>query len=322
MMNRILGRHPAVVALNELHFFGDLYDPMDSAERWTRETAIVYAASLVARINHGIWNDEPQTADKHVATQIIDESKDDTWCPSDVYERVLERQVERGNGKFVTDQTPRNIYYAEKLLERYKNAVVVHMIRDPRAVVYSQRRRWRKPLVGNKGMPVIEVIRSLFNYHPWTMAYLWKKAIRLDCQLQGHPRYISVVFEELVAKPERVISMICQLIGMDFRQDLLNVKQIGSSHKRDCSEKRGISSRTKDAWRSGLPKGDLMLVEHITASMLNRYGFKRVGIRRNILQVLPALLLFPLHIFGIALTNPARGWIHLKALTNLSRFKF
>ena len=49
------------------------------------------------------------------------------------------------------------------------------MVRDPRAVILSQRGKWT--VAKKLGLPLKEIIRSFFNYHPITMSILWNKAI-------------------------------------------------------------------------------------------------------------------------------------------------
>ena len=51
--------------------------------------------------------------------------------------------------KWAGDQTPRHVFYIGELIEMYPGAKFVHMVRDPRAVLLSQKRKWKAGLRWN-----------------------------------------------------------------------------------------------------------------------------------------------------------------------------
>ena len=51
------------------------------------------------------------------------------------------------------DQTPRNVFYIADILELYPEARIINMIRDPRDVLLSQKRKWKRRFLGGSDMP-------------------------------------------------------------------------------------------------------------------------------------------------------------------------
>lgn len=54
MLNRVLGNHPRVAGLNELHYFGDLWSVDDGASRLELATLERIAAELLRRIKRSL----------------------------------------------------------------------------------------------------------------------------------------------------------------------------------------------------------------------------------------------------------------------------
>ena len=62
-------------------------------------------------------------------------------------------QLAQAAGKSIPcEQTPRYIFYARALLEIYPTAQIVHMVRDPRAVMASQKMRWQRRRLAADGV--------------------------------------------------------------------------------------------------------------------------------------------------------------------------
>jgi len=314
MLNRILGQHSSVLAMNELHYFGSFWDPERGTGEWTERKATRAAARLLARIHRGIWGGGPSESELTEARELLGSQEKRNWTPAAVFEVVLAAQASASMARYVTEQTPRNIFYARQLMALYGEARVLHIVRDPRAVLYSQRSRWRTRRLGGRQMPIWNVVRLMANYHPLTMTLLWKKAVEQGLMLQNHPRYRMVFFEELVQEPEKQVRQICRFLDLEFEDEMLKVPQIGSSHKAHTPERRGISADVADAWRNKLARGHVMLCERMAGPLMRRLGYEPYGQIWWYPATLGPLLGFPLHMMGVLISNPARAWIQFKAL--------
>ena len=66
------------------------------------------------------------------------------------------------NGKTIPcDQTPRNVFYIDEILKFYPQAKIINMIRDPRDVLLSQKRKWKRRFLGGTDLPIKESFQRL-----------------------------------------------------------------------------------------------------------------------------------------------------------------
>ena len=109
------------------------------------------------------------------ARNIIETIPTKSFNYPSIFKYTLQTEAEEKGKRYVVEQTPRNIFYISKLLKFYPQAKILHMIRDPRAVLFSQKNRWRRRGLGSN-TPLYNTIRVFVNYHSYTVTNLWKKS--------------------------------------------------------------------------------------------------------------------------------------------------
>jgi hypothetical protein len=311
MMNRILGQHPDVSALNELHYIGSIWDLEAPLETLSAEKSVELAALLLMRVRNGVWGGPPGEAEIADAREVI--GAESSWTHKEIYQRVLSR--ESGSAaRLVTDQTPRNVLFASDILRTFPEARVIHMIRDPRAVLASQRNRWKKRWRGADSMPIWNVLRVLVNYHPYTLTRLWKKSARVAAELRSNDRYRVVKFERLASDPESEVRAISQFLEIEFNPAMLLVPQVGSSIKVHDETKLGVTSDVVDSWRRVLPKGDIVVCERVAAKLMKDNGYEPVGKPAWGWRVLGPLFRFPFHVLGAVALNSSVIGVHVRSM--------
>ena len=314
MMNRILGSHSQVLGSRELHYFGDTckLDQLNVSQ--SEEQLLLMAAQLTARFERGLWKSSVRESDREMAAQIVGQVPSDKRTGAELFNVMMTHYAGQSSKKFICEQTPRNIFYIKELLKNFPDAKFVHMIRDPRAVMASQKNRWRQRAMGRKVIPMTEVIRVKVNYHPWTISKLWLKATSVAAKMVDHPNLKLVKFEDVISEPEQEVKQICEFLGIEFEPDMLNIPQMGSSHIVNEAG-AGISQDVVSKWSDTLDNGEIAACEKLTSSMMSRFGYARQidGNAKNTGYLLQ-LLLYPVHIVGMMLANPRRAWIQLTAL--------
>ena len=314
MMNRVLDNHENVSALNELHYLGDIWDISKPMEPILREEALDAASVLIMHIRRGLWAGRVSAEEEIHAEEIL--ATRTYWTHQDIYQEVLKAESDYGR-KFITDQTPRNVFFVDKILELFPGARIIHMIRDPRAVLYSQRNRWKKKWLGASSMPMRNVLRVLCNYHPYTFSRLWRKSAHIALKHKNGDRYKVVVFEQFVSQPESVARDICQFLDLEFHVEMLSVPQVGSSNKIHDYGKNGITADVVNVWKCNLPKGDVYICETVVSDLLKEFGYNYISRKNWIFCTIGSLLRFPFHILGSMLLNPKVIYVQIKALADL-----
>ena len=204
LMRDILGAHPDVAM-----FFGEL--PL-----W-RELAAAHAGGDLARaadrdalirdlVTHPRMQGARMTLDARELAAAL--SGEPAVSLGAVFAQAL-RQYARREGKprwGVKD--PRNEFYADQILAELPAARVVHMLRDPRDVLASQRAIW-----GHRAQHIVST------------TYDWRRsaAVARRHQAVHQGSYAVVRYEDLVTDPTRVVRDLCRTLDLDYRPAMLDV---------------------------------------------------------------------------------------------------
>jgi hypothetical protein len=316
LMSRILGRHPRLLATNELHYFGDLCDPFDLEQPLPEAQAVAVAATLYARFRRGLWQDMPDERDYGDARALVA-----GLCSAldgrVLFEAFLRQLALDQVANIIVEQTPRNIYYAQRLLEAYPEARIVHMVRDPRAVLASQKKRWtRRWRLKARNIPWHEALREWVAYHPVTMCLLWRKAYAEGEALTGHPRYLRLRFEDLLDRPVAGVEAVCAFLGVGFHATMLEEEQVDSSLRAADEGARGVQARAAGEWKAVLDPGEVFLTEKLLDRPMVELGYRPEG--QSVYSAMFSLawhgVRFPFHVVATLLVDPRRFLIQLKGV--------
>jgi omega-hydroxy-beta-dihydromenaquinone-9 sulfotransferase len=320
LLSFILRNHSRIFGLRELQYFGECWDPRQGREPLSEERRLAAATTIVARQTEGILAARPDDAHEKRATQMIEQLGEGSRDPAELFAGIAAEFTKAAGKEIPCEQTPRNIFYAEALLDMYPQARIVHMIRDPRAVMASQKQRGRRRhLVRNKqALTLWESLRTRINYHPYTMAKLWRRAAQEARRLDGRSGFMILRFEDLLTEPERTIRRLCEHIGVPFEPSMLDVGQINSSHQSAVGgARRGIHKDAIDTWRTKLTPGEIAIAERLCGSLMSHYGYANESTAVDSSE-LPYRLSYFLHLAGVVTINPRRAWIQKRAVTRLT----
>ena len=275
MLGRVLGGQSAVHTFGELHFFESFADSktVSSRPEWDRERLIQMLQRMLTSSRHNIFHDVMPDKYRVDAEEIL--ANANTADPVTAYEFFLDFET-RNAGKLIPcEQTPRYLYFSEEILEAFSESFVINMVRDPRDILLSQKNKWRRRSLGATGVPLIEVVRSWVNYHPYTISKLWSSAVRIAARQSEHPRFIQISFESLLSDPEETIKSICNFVGIKYESTMLNVPQAGSSTRADQTDKIGIDASRIGAWkRGGLTTTEVSICEGVCGNDMIKLGYE------------------------------------------------
>ena len=307
MMGRILGKHPSVYTFGELHFFGQLSAPPFSSELPEAEieklAAQLYCIQREGYRTHGNPHRFLQEAQGFL-TGLTTYPK----TSAALFEAFLHHEASENDKTIPCDQTPRNVFYIADILELYPNARVINMIRDPRDVLLSQKRKWKRRFLGGSDMPMKETLRDWMNYHPITISHIWCTAVNAAEQFRHHDRVTSVYFEELLTHPQQTVKSLCDFVGITYTPEMLQVPQVGSSVGKDRPQQLGINPQRAHSWHSDTNGGELSSAEiylnqRITAALMKEHNYSPVPIKPNIASLGLHLLSFPIKLVGAFFFN-------------------
>lgn len=318
LLSFMLRRHPEVFGLKELQFFGKAWDPREPDHRFSRAEAVEAVAAMLAFQELGVLIHEVPGRYWRKAGALVDSLADRGADPAQLFATVAHDMTRAAGKRIPCEQTPRYIFYARALLDRYPDARIVHLIRDPRAVMASQKMRWRRRLLSpeHARVPLYDSLRVWVNYHPYTVARLWSRATAAAAMLSEHPRVTLVHFEDLLHEPAASLRLICSRLEIEYHARMLEVGQVNSSHQSTAGgARKGLHVETIDTWRDVLTRTEILIMERSCAPLMEQFGYEPL-----LHGSVPLLgkagygISYLAHLGGVLLVNPSRAYVQGKAL--------
>lgn len=274
MLGRVLGNHSQIHTFGELHFFEQQVDGATVRERpaWSQRQLFGLLERLLTSAREGLFRQVEPGRYREQAGHILAAAQAND--PVSVYGAFLHYEAGQHGKTIPCEQTPRYLYFAAEILHAFPRARVINLVRDPRAVLRSQKYKWRRRYLGARAIPLREALRAWANYHPYIVARLWVSAVRAARRHESHPRFLSLQFEDLLQEPEKIVRRICSFLGVTYEPGMLEVPQIGSSIEEDRPERHGIDSSRSQSWRTyGLSAVELAICERVAGDEMLRLGY-------------------------------------------------
>ncbi len=304
MMLRILNKHPQLMVLNELHFFEQLWDPQEKNKILEINKAVELASKLLLTQRVGyMTHDQNYKKFYNEASDLINTIPKIKLTSENIFHAFIHQEVILNGKSIICEKTPQNVFYLKEIFELYPNARVINMVRDPRAILLSQKNKWNRRNLGGSYMTLKEAFRLRVNYHPITLSNLWNAAIRAALQFKEDNRVYTVRFEDLLESPENTIRNICHHIGVTFDTNMMNITQESSSNEKDSTE-IGFKKERASNWKlGGLNTTEQWICQQQCRQYMTYYNYTLDSIRPNIALLCFYYISFPVKIAFALLLN-------------------
>jgi hypothetical protein len=157
---------------------------------------------------------------------------------------------ERGNKPIMGEKTPAHLRFAETLLEWFPAARIVHVVRDPRAIYVSDRRR-RRERPTRPFSWLMRVPLALEGFLLLQTALAWRAGMRRHRALAARhgESYLLVRFEDLVAQPEETVGRLFGFLGVPVPEAATQVKVVSRGAN---AGQPGFDASAAERWRTEL----------------------------------------------------------------------
>ena len=307
MVSRILKKHEAVHVLNETHFMEEFGHERRNFASLTQDQYYRLINTLLTIQRKDYYRkSEYEEYTQDAKTILADFQQQTTHDFSTLMLTFFRFESGRLGKVHCGDQTPRHVFYIKEMASMFPGAQFIHMIRDPRAVLLSQKQKWR---AGRKrGQPFFEVLRTRLNYHPITTAIIWKKSVQAGLNAEKDmpgAKLKAVFFENLVRNPEAVVRMLCSFLGLTFSTNMLAV-DVEMSSSVELEGETGISRSVAERWRGGLNRTEIFLCEACAGAMMQELGYERIHPRPNLVLLFGYIFTLPFQMTIALLFNLGR----------------
>lgn len=166
--------------------------------------------------------------------------------------------------KVFVEKTPRNLFYADEILERYPEAKVIVMIRDGRDVCVSLQK------AGENGARWCPKERK-------DQIILWKNAADKYLELISDERFkdriMQAKYEDLKDNPMRGIQQMFEFAGIDTSSELISKIVEKTDIKKLIGKTSNVYKGNVGEWKNVFSKQDLKLFKEIAGDILLKLGY-------------------------------------------------
>jgi hypothetical protein len=184
-----------------------------------------------------------------------------------LYESILNTYGNQKQKRLVGDKDPKNIEYLKTISSHFPRSFVIHIYRDPRAVIAS-----RKKAKWSSNRPL------------WKDLLAYKAQITYGRQFcnANIPQYLEIKYEELIQNPKNVISNLLHSLKLQYDPSIENYYQSSSevisgeevSWKKMCFEP--LSTKGLLRWRDELTAHEINVIEYVLAKEMCEFGYSPI----------------------------------------------
>jgi hypothetical protein len=149
------------------------------------------------------------------------------------------------------EKSTSNEVRADALNELFPDAKLIQIVRDPRAVFASRKRRMMN--VAGRYTKAHRLVRE------------WNRSSQEIPPLRRNPaRFLVIRYEDLVGKPDEIMKTVCKLSGIEFTSTILEPTRAGEGWEGNSAFHaafHGISHAPVDQWKDYLTKHEIWWIE-------------------------------------------------------------
>jgi Sulfotransferase family len=298
LLTQMLDRHPSLAVCKETHFerlvyrrrkaFGDLSD--------LSRRRVLIAEYLASRPMQRAGLDSPELADRL--------SREATSYKA-MFTSIIRYYADSQDKPRCGEKTPHHALFLETLCEWFPNAVILHMIRDPRAAVASlQNARWAPNSVV-------------------TNARTWVKHSQEARRFRDRPGYLEIRYEKLVSDPAGELNRVCAFLGEDYSPAMLVPERAVAQLREDGLRRyqTAVTSSRLEVWRKELTTSQVAQIEWVVGRGLEDFGYAREAPAATALTVLRGIGYAAVDFAGYVLARLPAVWYRLGAPTKIAKYE-
>lgn len=292
MLMRMFDRHPEVKTINESHFMERFWKASEREHFLKPTEAIEMLLQLMSRQRDGFFapNNEHYRAECEAMVKNLEPFD---FTASEIYRSFLKHETRMSAGLVTCEKTPQHVFYIREILQFFPDARIINMVRDPRAVLASQKNKWKRRKLGSTFMPRRESIRLRVNYHPITMSQLWNAALKASDHYHAHPQVMTIRYEDLLQMPTDTVERICAFTGIDFKEKMLDIPVASSSVRADQPNERGVQAHSLEAWKQHLSDHEIRIVQQWCKAHMAKWGYAPEAVSAASLPYVISFLTYP-----------------------------
>lgn len=260
LMRHILNSSQDIAICGETHFLGDLFGQKYGFRYKFAKIGNIATDDGAAKVVDYIYNLRVSNFWDWIQKNVAREEFLSRLLESDRTDRALFDLVmafyANANGKSVRgEKTPFHIYYVPTLLEWFPQAKIVHIFRDPRAILASKKKKTFKRKRLSLGYRILRQLGPLFDaYLSLNVLIHWLHIVQLHNQYQQlYPdNYYFLKYEDLIRDPKISLEKLCAFLEINFSAAMLQQTVVNSGFVLRDDQVQDFDVSAIDRWRKYL----------------------------------------------------------------------
>lgn len=303
---RIIARHPSFFSSRgETKFFDslpmlqtkfpDLHHDQELRRCITFIAGMIHSGGTIGYdlSRRGIWTREAYPRADELLENLLPLAKQNRDLGS-LFRLVFDGMARNAGCSAWLEKTPTHIYHTNTILAAIPDALFVEIVRDPRDILASKKRRLQDVWHSQRYSPERRPLKHLEKaYDPFWDALAWKSAIRAPSRThqQCPTQILRIRYEDLVHNAEAEVGRVCDFLEINYEPVMLDVSYRISADLERTGHYQGISSDAVGRWQNALSTPELAVAQHVAGVELTDLGYEPATIPLSAHLAIPLLLL-------------------------------
>lgn len=180
---------------------------------------------------------------------------------------------EKNDVRLIVDKNPAHSFFTPRLLEVFPDAQIIHLVRDPRAVICSQ-------------------LRSLHKKSVYVLSQQWNFMNGCIVKDSGD-RSLVIHYETLVSEPEKILKMLLECHGIHFEEEMLHqqekVKERAKTNsflslEHHLNVGNPVNTRSVEKWKSELTSSEIEVIGATCKNLAEELGYPLEQVKLSFTQ--------------------------------------
>ncbi len=187
--------------------------------------------------------------------------------------------AEKHNQEFWVEKTPGHTHHATSILNQIPSAKAITLVRDPRDILCSKKKREEKVQVLKNDKSSAEAnMQGFVEYDPFWTTLAWRHAARsiITANIEHTNRMLVIRYEDFARNPVENAKKICRFLDLDFREQMLDLDRYNVSEwsKQERSKSAGVVTDSINKWITSLNRGESGIATRLAYHELKYFGYK------------------------------------------------
>lgn len=276
LLRSILSSHSQIIVTPESHFFSKWVSLYGKDKKFDQDELDCFLEQLHKWDQFLNFQIDPDEFDARLKVKVK------TVSLATVFNTLVTCYAENENKPIWCEKTPYNELFLREIRDWYPHALLIYIARDPRAVISS-------------------LLKT-----PWASKNIYMNVLKWGGSVriyeQNREEFLFLRYEDLVDEPKATITVLCEKLGIDFEEGMLQQRGASIRENRDGWAKealtiatREIDPKVKEKWRQHLTPSQVWFIERLLTKEMERFEYTKSAPRvsfRGLMELLVSMILY------------------------------